>query len=88
MKLNAKAFAHTLALTWGLGLFLMTWWLIMLEGASDDPAFLGRFYLGYTVSPLGSIIGLAYALVDGWLAGFVIAWLYNKLAGHGGAARS
>ena len=83
MKLNVRAFAHTLALTWGLGLFLMTWWLILLEGASNDPAFLGRFYLGYTVSPVGSFIGLLYAMVDGWLGGFVIAWLYNKLAGRG-----
>jgi hypothetical protein len=80
MKLDVKAAAMTLALTWGLGLFLMTWWLIMWEGGSSEPIFLSRFYLGYRISPAGSFIGLGWALVDGWIGGFVMAWLYNRLA--------
>jgi hypothetical protein len=80
MKLDLKAAANTLALTWGLGLFLMTWWLMAWEGASQDPIFLSKFYIGYRVSPLGSVIGLAWALLDGWIAGAVLAWLYNSFA--------
>ena len=34
MKLNVKAFALTCAIIWGLGLFLMTWWLILFDGAT------------------------------------------------------
>jgi hypothetical protein len=33
MKLNVKAFAFTTAIIWGLGLFLMTWWVILFQGA-------------------------------------------------------
>ena len=80
MKLDVKAAAATLALTWGLGLFLMTWWLILVEGASEAPNFLGRFYLGYRITPLGSLVGLAWGTLDGWLAGFILAWLYNRMA--------
>ncbi|MHC4555571.1 MAG: hypothetical protein ACYSUS_09895 [Planctomycetota bacterium] len=32
MRLNVKAFALACGLIWGLGLFCMAWWLILLEG--------------------------------------------------------
>jgi len=80
MKLDLKAAANAVALTWGLGLFTMTWWLIFIEGAGQDPNFLSKFYLGYRISPLGSFIGLFWALLDGWIGGAVLAWLYNSFA--------
>lgn len=80
MKLDVKAAAMTLALTWGLGLFLMTWWLIMWEGSSSEPVFLSRFYLGYRINLMGSFIGMGWALLDGLFGGFVLAWLYNRMA--------
>ena len=80
MKLNVKAFAWTCGLLWGLGLFLMTWWIIAFEGATGDPTFLGKFYRGYRISPVGSLIGLAWALPDGAIGGAIFAWLYNRLA--------
>lgn len=79
MKLNVPAFALAFGLVWGLGLFLMTWWLIFNEGAAAAPTFIGRVYLGYTVSPLGSVIGLAWGLADGAIGAAVFAWLYNLL---------
>jgi hypothetical protein len=79
MKLNVRAFALTCGIFWGLGLFSITWWLIAFGGVSDDPTFIGRIYLGYRISPLGSIIGLAWASADGFIAGAVFAWLYNRI---------
>jgi len=79
MKLNIKAFAMTCALVWGFGVFCLTWWVIALDGASGQVPFLGRLYRGYTISPLGSLIGLMWALGDGFVGGVVFAWLYNKL---------
>ena len=79
MKLNIKAFALTCALVWGAGLFLLTWWIIAIRGASGDITFIGRMYYGYSISPLGSVIGLAWALVDGLIGGAVFAWIYNTL---------
>jgi hypothetical protein len=80
MKLNIKAFALACGLIWGLGLFLLTWWIIAFEGATGDVTFIGRVYRGYSISPAGSIYGLLWALVDGAVGGAIFAWLYNLLS--------
>lgn len=80
MKLNVRAFALTSAIFWSVGLFLMTWWLIAFHEAAGEPNFIGLFYRGYTVSPIGSLVGLAWAFADGLIGGAVFAWLYNLLA--------
>lgn len=80
MQLNVKAFAITCSLIWGLGLLILTWWIIFFEGSSGEVTFIGRFYKGYNVSPIGSLIGLAWALVDGLVGGAIFAWLYNLIA--------
>ena len=77
MKLDVKAFALTCAIVWGAGLFMTTWWIIFLDGPSDGPTFLGSLYRGYSVTPVGSLIGLAWAVVDGLIGGAIFAWLYN-----------
>jgi len=62
---------------WGLALFVTTWWIIAFDGASGEPTFLGRIYRGYTVTPLGSIVGLVWGLVDGFFCGAIFGWAYN-----------
>ncbi len=44
MRLNVKAFGLACGLMWGFGLFVLTWWLIMLEGATGEKFGIGRFY--------------------------------------------
>ncbi|MFQ5893192.1 MAG: bacteriophage holin [Nitrospinota bacterium] len=73
MKLNVKAFALACGLLWGLGLFCLTWWMI-------ETTFIGRIYLGYRISPAGSVIGLAWGFFDALIGGAIFAWLYNRLA--------
>ncbi len=82
MKLNVKAFALTCAIVWGAALFMATWWIILIDGASDGPTFIGSLYRGYSVTPVGSFIGLVWALVDGLIGGAIFAWLYNWFASH------
>lgn len=86
MKLDVKAFAFTCALLWGMGLFVLTWWIIIFDGSSSDTLLIGRIYRGYTVSPSGSFIGLLWAVPDGLIGGAVFAWLYNRLSGRSRAA--
>ncbi len=81
MKLNIKSFALTCALVWGLGLFLLTWWFIAIDGATGQPTFIGKIYRGYTISAVGSVIGLVYAFFDALIGGAIFAWLYNRMAG-------
>ena len=77
MKLNVKAFALTCGILWGIGLFLLTWWVIVFDGATGEPTLIGRLYRGFTISPVGSFIGLVWAFVDGLIGGAIFAWLYN-----------
>lgn len=80
MKLNIKAFAVTVSLIWGIGLFIGTWWIILFDGATGDITIIGQIYRGYNISPLGSLIGLIWGLVDGLIGGAIFAWLYNLIA--------
>ena len=82
MKLNVKAFALTAAIVCGVGLFLLTWWVILFEGASGAQTVIGLMYRGYNISPLGSLIGLVWGFVDGLIGGAIFAWLYNLLVGR------
>ena len=80
MKLNIKSFALTCGLVWGFGLFLLTWWIMAFDGITGEPTLIGRLYRGYSISPAGSFIGLAWGFVDGLIGGAVFAWLYNLLS--------
>ncbi len=80
MKLDIRAFALACGLLWGLALFLVTWWILAFDGAITELTFLGRVYRGYSVTPLGSVIGLVWGFADGLIGGAIFAWLYNRLA--------
>ena len=51
MKLDIKAFAITCSLVWGFGLFFLTWWVILFDGATGEATLIGRLYRGYTSRP-------------------------------------
>ena len=80
MKLNVKAFALTVGLFWGIGLFLITWWIIILDGASGETNIISSVYRGYNISIAGSFIGLLWGLIDGLVGGAIFAWIYNKIS--------
>lgn len=86
MKLNVRAFALTCGLIWGLGLFCCTWWVMLFEGATGERTVIGLMYRGYDISPIGALIGLAWAFPDGLIGGLIFAWLYNLLSGRPAAA--
>ncbi|MHC4193491.1 MAG: bacteriophage holin [Planctomycetota bacterium] len=80
MKLNWRALALTCGLVWGIGILLITWWIIAFDGTTEYATFLGRVYRGYNISPLGSVIGLVWGLLDGAIGGAIFAWVYNFFA--------
>jgi hypothetical protein len=79
MRLSVKGLALALGVTWGAGvLFLglagaIGWGRALVE-------VLGSVYLGFAPTPVGSIIGTAWAFADGAVGGAVIAWVYNRLS--------
>lgn len=82
MKLNVKAFALACGIVWGFGLFFLTWWIIAFDGATGEPTLIGMLYRGYTISPVGSVLGLIWGFFDALIGGLVFAWLYNRIVGY------
>jgi ABC-type branched-subunit amino acid transport system permease subunit len=80
MKLNVRALSVTLGVFFGLGLFTFTWWVILRQGATGEPTLIGKLYPGYSISAVGSFVGLAWATLDGLITGALFALLYNYLA--------
>ena len=80
-KLNIRALALTSGILMGAGLFFVTWWIILFDGTASGPIWISRIYRGYSVTPLGSLIGLIWGFCDWFIGGLVFAWLYNKIAG-------
>jgi hypothetical protein len=65
MKLDVKACALTGGLIWGLGLFVLTWWVIAFDGLTGEATLIGCVYRGYSITPIGSMIGMVWGLFDG-----------------------
>ena len=80
VRFNVKAFAIACSLWWGFGIFFVTWWVIMWDGATGEPTILSAMYRGLNYSAQGSFIGLGWGLADGFIGGWIFAWMYNWLA--------
>ncbi len=81
MKFKPTALGLALGTLWGVSVLIMTW-VIVLEGRHHGHTLitLSNFYLGYTVSYLGGIVGLVWGFVDGYIGGHIFAMLYNRFA--------
>ena len=83
MKLNIKAFAFACGISWGILVFILSWWLILF----GDPSSLnflnfGWFTRGYGPTPLGSIVDSFGAFAAGFYTGTFFALVYNFLVNY------
>ena len=60
-------------------MFLLAWWLIITGNAEGPVTLFERIYIGYSFTPMGSIIGAIWGFVDWGIAGVLFAWLYNLI---------
>ncbi|MFH1740817.1 MAG: bacteriophage holin [bacterium] len=78
--LKPVALGLALGILWGLSILLLTFFIIVHGDTMELTSKLGRVYLGYTVSAPGAFIGLVYGFAHGFVAGWIVAILYNKFA--------
>jgi hypothetical protein len=87
MKLNVQAMAISLGLIWGvLAMFLVGVANLIWSGYGQDFLnLMAAIYPGYkaTATFPQVIVGTLYGILDGAIAGAVLAWLYNRIAGMG-----
>ena len=60
-------------------MFFLAWWLILTGNAEGPVTLFERIYLGYSFTPMGSVIGAFWGFVDFGIAGVLFAWLYNLI---------
>ena len=77
--LSIRSVALTLGIMGGASMFLLAWWLIIIGNAEGPTTLFERVYIGYSFTPLGSVIGAVWGFVDWGIAGAIFAWLYNLI---------
>jgi len=77
--MSIRGFALTAGLFGAATMFLLPWWLMLTGNAEGPITLIERVYIGYSFTPLGSIIGAAWGFVDWGIAGVIFAWLYNRV---------
>lgn len=82
VAIQAGVLALVCAVVGGLGLFLMTVWLVIKGGPRVGPhlSLLGQYLIGYSVTWAGSVVGLLYGALIGGILGWMIASIYNAVA--------
>ncbi len=83
IRIQAGALAVVCGLIGGIGLFGMTVWLLIKGGESVGMhlQLLGNYFIGYSVTWKGSLIGFFYGALFGGLVGWIIGKIYNGVAG-------
>ncbi len=82
VRIQAGILAFVFAVIGGLGLFLITAWLLVKGGQNVGAHLnlLGQYLIGYSVTWTGSLIGLIYGTLIGGIVGWSIGKLYNLIA--------
>jgi hypothetical protein len=81
VRLRSRVMATVFAMVGGTGLFLATAWLLLRGGPSVGLhlGLLSNYFPGYSVTWPGSLIGFGYGALLGGVAGWSVAWIYNRV---------
>jgi hypothetical protein len=81
IRLNGHILGLVLGITGAVIIFVATNWLVFKGGDVVGPhlSLLGQFFIGYSVTFAGSLIGAVYGFIIGYLSGLLIGWIYNAV---------
>ena len=77
--ISVRSCGLTLGIFGAVSMFTLAWWLILIGNAEGPTTLFERVYIGYSFTPLGSVIGAAWGFVDWGITGAIFAWLYNLI---------
>ena len=75
--MSIRSVGLTMGIFGAASMFFLAWWLILTGNAEGPITLFERIYIGYSFTPMGSVIGAVWGFVDFGIAGAVFAWLYN-----------
>ena len=81
IKMQAGVLSLVFAVIGGLGLFVMTAWLVLKGGpmVGLHLQLLNNYFPGYSVTWVGAFIGFFYGALLGAITGYVIGKIYNSV---------
>ena len=81
LRLNGNVLGLVMGIIGGLIIFVATNWLVIKGGEVVGPhlSLLNQFFIGYSVTFVGSLIGAVYGFITGYLSGLLIGWVYNAV---------
>ena len=77
--MSVRSVSLTVGIFGAASMFFLAWWLILTGNAEGPVTLFERIYIGYSFTPMGSVIGAAWGFVDFGIAGALFAWLYNLI---------
>ncbi|TKB71939.1 MAG: hypothetical protein E8D45_11600 [Nitrospira sp.] len=82
-KLHAGVLATVSGMIGGLALFMMTILLVIQDGpqVGQHLQLLSHYFIGYSVTWGGSLVGLFYGALTGALSGWAVGYIYNVVIG-------
>jgi hypothetical protein len=80
-RIHAAVLALVIGLICGLGVFISTAWLILKGGQQVGLhlQLLSNYFIGYSVTWFGSIIGFFWGATIGGIIGWAIGEIYNRI---------
>ena len=78
MALKPKALGISAGIIAAAAVFIMT---LLAAGTGYGSAMMtmyGTIHPGYSISVLGAFVGIIYGFICWFVAGYVLAWLYNR----------
>ena len=83
VRMQSGILALVFASICGLGLFVMTVWLVIKDGpmVGLHLELLNNYFIGYSVTWTGSIVGFFYGSLVGAIIGWAIGKIYNRIVG-------
>jgi len=82
-RIKTNALAIVCAMIGGVGLFVITAWLLIKDGpdAGQHLQLLSNYFIGYSVTWWGSVVGLFYGALCGGVIGWAVGMIYNTVVG-------
>src|SRR5215467_2486014 len=80
-RIKTEALAAVCAVIGGIGLFVLTIWLVIKGGPHTGAhlQLLSQFFIGYSVTWRGSFVGLFYGALTGGVIGWSVGRIYNQV---------
>ena len=79
MKLDALRLGAAFGIVWAAGVIALALWARLFGWGGPAVDLLASVYVGYAATWLGLAAGALWGFADGFIGGFFVGWVYNRL---------